>query len=255
MQPYYQRQGVTLYHANCFEILPALETATVAALVTDPPYSSGGFSIATKAQDPQEKYCQHGRDLGRISFVGDNKDQRSFAWWSTLWLNECHRLVQPTGYCLLFSDWRQLPIVTDILQAGHFVWRGLIAWDKGGASRAPHKGYFRHQCEFVAWGTNGACRKAIHAGPFPGCMRHPVRQADKFHITGKPTPLMTELVQCADPGGLILDPFAGSGTTGVAALQSGRKWIGIELEEANCEIAARRLDGSPAACPDSTMSG
>ena len=53
---------------------------------------------------------------------------------------------------------------------------------------------------------------------------------------------MRDLVQCVVPGGVVLDPFAGSGTTGVACQQTGRKWIGIEIAEGNCEIAARRLE-------------
>lgn len=241
-RPYFERDGVTLYCGHCFDILPTLAGDSIDALVTDPPYSSGGLFASQRTADPRDKYCHNSRDLGRASFVGDNRDQRSFGWWATLWMTACFRIVRPGGYVLTFSDWRQLPLMTDILQAGHFTWRGIIAWDKGGAARGPHKGYFRHQCEYIAWGTKGACHKAAHAGPFPGCMRYPVLQADKFHMTGKPTPLMRGLVECVPPGGIVLDPFAGSGTTGVACLQTGRKWIGIEISEGNCEIAARRLE-------------
>ena len=241
-RPYYQRDGVTLYHGHCFTILAGLAAGSIDALITDPPYSSGGMTMGQRAADPRDKYCQHSRDLGRASFVGDNRDQRSFAWWATMWVTECHRIVRDGGYSLIFTDWRQLPLMTDILQAGHFTWRGVIAWDKGGGSRAPHKGYFRHQCEYVVWGTKGHCPKATHAGPYPGCVKHPVLQSDKHHMTGKPTPLMRDLVQCVVPGGVVLDPFAGSGTTGVACQQTGRNWIGIEIAEGNCEIAARRLD-------------
>jgi hypothetical protein len=53
---------------------------------------------------------------------------------------------------MCFTDWRQLPMLTDVLQAGGFVWRGVMPWDKTESSRAPHTGYFRHQCEYVVWG-------------------------------------------------------------------------------------------------------
>ena len=66
--------------------------------------------------------------------------------------------------------------MTDVLQAAGFVWRGVVPLNKGRGARAPHKGYFRHQCEYVVWGTNGRCRKAEHAGPFEGCIAGRVRK-------------------------------------------------------------------------------
>lgn len=151
------------------------------------------------------------------------------------------RHCKESAYCLSFIDWRQLPLMTDIFQSAGFVWKGLIAWNKGRAARSPHKGYFRHQAEYVVWGTNGKVPRLTDRGPFDGVFSIPVVQSDKHHITGKPTPLMQELVRCAPAGGLILDPFAGSGTTGVAAIAEGRRAILIEQSEEYCEIAARRL--------------
>jgi site-specific DNA-methyltransferase (adenine-specific) len=155
-------------------------------------------------------------------------------------------ILKPGGYFMSFTDWRQLPVMTDAVQMGGVFWRGIIAWDKGRGARAPHKGYFKHQCEYVVWGTRGAIPIAHHDGPFDGCVHCVVRQNDKHHLTGKPTELMRALVRPVIPGGLILDPFAGSGSTGVAALLSGRRFIGIEREEAYVEIARARLDKAAA---------
>lgn len=210
-------------------------------LCADPPYSSGGFTRGDRTASPAKKYC-HGDDTrGRLDFTGDNRDARSFLHWSALWLAECRRIVKPAGYAMVFTDWRQLPLVTDALQAGGFVWRGVIAWNKGLGSRAPHKGYFRHQCEYIVWGTNGPCPRREDAGPFPGCITEPVRHADKHHMTGKPTPLLRQLVTVAPIGGTVLDPFLGSGTTAVAAEDEGRNCIGIEIDPAQIRIAAERL--------------
>src|SRR5690606_18276422 len=150
-------------------------------------------------------------------------------------------MVRSGGYALLFTDWRQLPVTTDALQCAGFVWRGIVPWNKGRGARAPHKGYFRHQCEYIVWGSNGPLPRATHGGPFDGCLTESVRQADKFHLTGKPTALMRRLVQCVPPGGRILDLFAGSGTTAVAARLEGRSCVAIERERAYIDIAARRL--------------
>lgn len=229
-------------NGDSLDILRNLPSNFVDAVITDPPYSSGGRTITEKTQDPVAKYEQTSNKLvHRPTFFGDNKDSRSWLHWCILWISECHRILKPGGYFLMFSDWRQLPTATDALQMGELAWRGIVAWDKTEGSRAPHKGYFRHQCEYIVWGTKGNCPKAVHAGPYPGCFRFPVKQTDKFHLTGKPTPLMERLVTIVPEGGIILDPFAGSGTTLVASQNMNRQFIGIEKDKGYAEIALKRL--------------
>jgi site-specific DNA-methyltransferase (adenine-specific) len=241
--PYFDRNGVTLYQGDVLSIVPSLPTGSVDALVTDPPYSSGGMTTGERSRDPAEKYCQNGNTVGRPSFEGDCRDQRSFLAWSTLWLSAARRVVRSTGYALVFTDWRQLPITTDALQAAGLTWRGIVAWDKGRGSRAPHKGFIRHQCEYVAWGTNGRVPQRTDAGPFDGCHHVPHVLADKHHMTGKPVELMKRLIEVVPEGGTVLDCFGGSGTTAVACAMTGRRCILIEQSEAYCEVTAKRLEG------------
>lgn len=237
-----EAQAWQLIEGESLAALSAMKSDSVDAVITDPPYSSGGFTRDDKAQDPATKY-QHGtvRQDKYPTFGGDSRDQRSYMAWCALWVGECVRVLKPGGYFMAFTDWRQLPVTTDAVQAGGVFWRGIVAWNKGRGARAPHKGYFRHQCEYVVWGTKGPATQLEHDGPFDGCITSTVRQADKFHLTGKPTELMRELVRPVVPGGLVLDPFAGSGTTGVAALLSGRRFVGIEREAAYADISRRRL--------------
>lgn len=226
LKPYFEAEGFVLYQGDSLGVLPGLPDGCAHALITDPPYSSGGRSTFERAADPRKKYCQGNDDQGRPSFRGDNRDQRSFRFWAAMWLMQCRRLVADGGYCLVFTDWRQLPTMTDALQAGGFTWRGVVPWNKGRGSRAPHKGYFRHQCEYVAWGTNGECPKAVHGGPFEGCIDEPVRQVDKFHMTGKPTRLMRELIACVPESATATGAQRGRTRRdgpGITAGQSGRR--------------------------------
>jgi site-specific DNA-methyltransferase (adenine-specific) len=232
----------TIHHGEALAVLRTIPSESVDAVITDPPYSSGGFTRGDRTQKPSDKYQQQGTARKFGEFTGDSRDARSFAYWSALWLSECHRIVKPSGYCLTFTDWRQLPLTTDALQAGGWVWRGIITWDKTEGARAPHTGYYRHQCEYVPWGTKGVSRPADHGGPWPGLFRCPVRQSDKHHVTGKPTELMRKLVEVVPPGGTILDPFMGSGTTIVAAVSQGRRAIGIEMDPHYHQIAAERIE-------------
>ena len=122
-----------------------------------------------------------------------------------------------------------------------WIWRGIVPWDKGEGSRVLPDG-FRTQCEYIVWASTGPL-PVPHPGVLahPGCFHFPVLQSDKHHQTGKPTPLMREVVKIAKPGGVILDPFAGSGTTLAVAERLGRDSIGIELNPAYIAMAERRI--------------
>lgn len=245
MKPVYRTDSIQLFQGEAMRLLPTQAPQSFDAIITDPPYCSGGTTAGERRRSPEDKYAQNGQLCGRPSFGGDLKDQRSWTWWCMTWLGMCRELLRDGGYCLVFIDWRQLPALTDAFQAADLTWRGIIAWDKGNASRAPHKGYCRHQCEYLVWGTRGPCPAATHGGPWPGCHRISVDRKDKHHLTGKPTLLMRELVKLVPPGGSILDPFAGSGTTLVAAAAEGRQATGFEREPDYCTIAKNRLLGLP----------
>ena len=109
-------------------------------------------------------------------------------------------------------------------------------------ARAPHTGYFRHQCEYVVWGSNGPLPKSLHGGPWPGMVTRRVIPSQKLHMTGKPIELMESLVAPVPPGGHILDPFMGSASTGVAALRKGYKFTGIEMSQQYFDISCERLE-------------
>lgn len=211
-------------------------------LVTDPPYSSGGMVRGDRMARPTTKYQQTGQELDRGEFTGDNRDQRGYLAWCALWLWECHRLLKPGAPVVLFSDWRQVPITTDALQAGGFVWRGLAVWDKTDKCR-PMLGRFRSQAEYLVWGSKGPTNDedAARVGVLPGVFRVPIRLDDKFHLTGKPSELMEQVCRIVVPGGVVLDPFAGSGSTGVGAVRAGRGFYGIEVQPDHAEMAEKRL--------------
>ena len=157
-----------------------------------------------------------------------------------MWLGEALRVTRPGGVCLLFTDWRQLPVTCDALQAGGWIWRGIVPWDKTESAR-PDKGRFRNQCEYVVWGSKGPLGVAPPDAPcLPGFVRARVQRSDKHHIARKPTDVMRELVRIAWKGGTILDPFCGSGTTGVAAVEAGLDFIGCEAVPAYATTARER---------------
>lgn len=231
--------GATLHPGDCLDVLRSLPDGGVDAVVTDPPYSSGGAFRGDRMQGTRVKYVDTRNPGVGPEFTGDNRDQRAYGYWCALWLSECLRITRPGGACCLFTDWRQLPTTTDALQAGGWLWRGIAAWDKTEAAR-PRKGCFRNQCEYVVWGTKGPIP---HEGPcLPGVWRKAVSGSGKVHIAGKPLAVMCGVVAICPEGGTVLDPFMGSGTTGVACLQTGRKFIGVEIDPAYFAVARGRVE-------------
>jgi site-specific DNA-methyltransferase (adenine-specific) len=231
--------SATLYRGDALEILLILadEERRFGAVLTDPPYSSGG-NVRDKAGSTAARYLGHESRMLYPEFQGDTRDQRSYLAWSTLWMGRARALVEAGGLLSTFSDWRQLPTTTDALQCAGWVWRGIVPWDKTESSR-PQRGRYRNQTEFVAWATNGP--RPLEGPVAPGVFRMPVPHV-KQHIAGKPEGLMIGLMQVMT--GAILDPFMGSATVGAACLAEGRDYVGIEVDQAYFDIACRRLETS-----------
>jgi len=225
-----------LIRADCLRALRELGEVGISDVMADPPYSSGGAFRGDRTMATSAKY-QGPKARGLYpEFSGDNRDQRSFAHWSALWLGACREITRAEGLIGVFTDWRQLPATSDSVQAGGWTWRGMAVWDKTEGTR-PRKGAYRNQCEYLLWGSNGAMGKD---GPCaPGVFRLAAQSERKQHIAGKPTALLADLLSIC--GNTILDPFMGSGTTGIAAVRTGRRFVGIEMDAAHFATARARI--------------
>ena len=210
MSVYYQDESVTLYHGDCREITAWLEADV---LVTDPPYGiaykSGGMSNATTPT--------------ANTIAGDEtvavRDRALAAWGD-----------RPA---LVFGSWRA-PRPAGV--------RHRLIWHKRKAlpgMRATPWFAADEEVYVLGAGFLGSPEQNVYATDTrqDGAVGEVARWG---HPTPKPVTLMERLLtKC--PAGVIADPFAGSGSTLVAAKQLGRKAIGVELEERYCEVIARRL--------------
>lgn len=244
--PFWKNETATLYHRDSLAILRDMPSGFADAVVTDPPYSSGGFTRADRNMATSDKYQLGDVQKKHAEFFGDNRDQRSFLAWCSLWMAECVRIVRPGGHLFTFTDWRQLPVMSDAIQAGGWVWRGIVPWDKTEACR-PVMGWFRAQAEYCLTATNGPAGKEQERSVrvcAPGVVRSRVVGAEKRHMTAKPVQVMETLMSVLPPGAVVVDPFMGSGTTLVAAQNMGFTAHGIDMALGNAEIARDRLSQS-----------
>ena len=246
-----QTDRYTLYCGDCLDILRDLPAGSVDAVITDPPYSSGGMYRADRATSTDNKYqISHETTRTYGTFSGDNRDQRSFEKWCSWWMAAALRTTVDGGVMGCFIDWRNLASVVDALQIGGWVYRGVTPWYKGPDQR-PNKGWFRRNIEYLAWGSCGP----LLTGPqsegdcLDGMFFHRVNGAEKMHQTGKPIELLVDVVAVRPELRIVLDPFMGSGTTGVACMQTGRRFIGVEIDPGYFEIAKRRIEDAAAQLP------
>lgn len=231
--------SISLYNADALNMMQTLPNASFDALITDLPYANGS-SLVAKAAATSSKYTSRKNGNPLPDFDGDSMDQRTWTLFMTDVLREAKRVCRSGSVCVLFIDWRQLPSLSDALQRAGWIWRGVAVWDKVNAR--PQRGRFTQQAEFIVWGSNGRLPIDRPVPILPGVYSvFGGNIPDRIHQTQKPLELMDSLIRICPPGGTILDPFAGSGTTLMAARNEGYSALGIESNATIAAAAARRI--------------
>jgi site-specific DNA-methyltransferase (adenine-specific) len=241
----------TLYHGDCLETLADIgEANTIAAFITDPPYCSGGFTESAKKQAA-------GQGLRRETvkqigwFAGDNMTTGGLVWLMRTVSVQAHFMLIDGGTLTAFTDWRMAQHLGPAMESARFRMQNLLVWNK----KHPGLGTgFRPQHEMALHLAKGTpTYHDFHYGNVLDGGR--VSAANREHQTEKPVDLITAIVRVTSPiGGMVVDPFMGSGTTGVAAIQTDRQFIGIEADAGYFDVACRRLEAAHRA-PRSLIDG
>ncbi len=217
---------------NCLAALQNIADNSIDAIVTDPPYCQGTTNDVTKST--RKKYEQTGKVSKAPIFFGDDRTQRGLQLFLNAVFLECYRVAKSGGLFLCFFDFKNLSLATDAAQLAGFRYLGIVPWDKTTASRPMRP--FRRQCEFIGVFSK---RRMIDAPCSPGLVT--ARSKHEFHMTQKPDVVMDHCLAAVKPGGVVLDPFCGSGSTGIAALKRGCDFIGIELVPEIADVAKNRI--------------
>jgi len=207
MKPYYEDDLITIYHGDCLELLPELAFDVV---VTDPPYGINYETGWNKARSDRPRTIANDADTcARDRFIAALPDDTP---------------------CLIFGSWKQpRPTETAI----------VLTWEKTGSSGMGNLNLpWRPNTEEIYVSGSGFNRgdKSRQSS----VISWDALCGDQIHPNEKPVGLLSHLIQLCPPG-VILDSFMGSGSTLRAAKDLGRKAIGIEVDEAYCEIAAKRM--------------
>ena len=240
--------GWRMQQGDCLDLLGRLPPGSIDAIITDPPYGSGGGTIADRRRPTKEKYVNTDAEYKNAvpDFSGDSVHPLEWrASMQRFWSAVAKVLHPEHGVFASMIDWRNLTLMADAASTAGLVVRGTAIWDKGPGSR-PYRGGFRLQTEMIVWGSIGTMpRRDYYAS---GVLKHARPSAGKLHLTPKPVALMQEIVRICRPGGLILDPYAGSSSTGVAALAEGYRYHGMEMVPHYYDTSVARLGAVTDGC-------
>ena len=215
MTPYYDDAAVTLYHADCRSLVPLMRGYDHA--ITDPPYDAQTHAGARSDLRPDYHV-----DFAHLD------DPATVV-----------KMLVPLRWALAFCSTEMLG---DYRRATGKLWVRSGIWDRiDGAPQLTGDRPAQAVEGIAIWHPPGV--KRWNGGGKRGIWRHGVvRGKERVHETQKPVSLIRELIlDFTDPDETIFDPFAGSGTTGVAAKECGRKAVLVEIDAARCAIAAKRL--------------
>lgn len=236
---------ITLHHGDCLEVMRRLETASVDLVPTDPPFSSGTRRESAKGL---RKSMTRGTE-DKEWFGSDSLTTSGFLFLIRSCALEWQRLLKPGGHVLCFIDWRMMSACADAIESADLRKAGLLVWDKTYFGMGS---CFRNQHELILHFTKGVGLPPLRKDKGNVLSFKPVRGG--VHPTEKPVSLLQELLGVVCPeGGTVLDPFFGSGSTGLACAGASRDFVGIEREGGYFEIAKARIAEAESAAPTSDL--
>lgn len=236
-----------LYNLDCIEMLQQLGAFSIDCIWTDPPYflSNGGTTCKSG-----KRSSVHKGDWDKAS-----EDSHPF---NIAWLTQCYRVLRPGGTIWVSGTFHNIYSVGFAMQTIGFRVLNEIIWIK----RSPPPNLacrsFTHAHETIIWATKPGARhtlnydwvKATNGGKQQKDIfdfGRPTREEKAFgkHPTQKPVELVKYCLQSSTkPGDTVLDPFMGSGTTGVAAIELGLNFIGCEKEAEYFQLATQRIENT-----------
>lgn len=211
--------SVELILGDCLEVMREMPDNSVDAVITDPPY---GINYAS--------------NMRKVAFEVMASDDITNA----AWLIFMTRLLKTGSALYCFSRWDVLGTWKSLFEFFGLSVKNCLVWDKESYGMGDLQGSYAPSHEMILFASRG--RHLLRGGRTTDVIRTKRVHGNRVHPTEKPVELMVEIIlKSTDEGDTILDPFMGSGTTGVACVQTGRNFIGIEIDPDYFAIAERRI--------------
>lgn len=223
---------VELLLGDCLDKMATIPDKSIDLVVTDCPYKvvQGGRTGPKTPQGGIFKSHHDGFKQGSVFQHNTIKFDE--------WLPAIYRILKPDSHCYILVNGRNLSkLEADAIKVG-FAHQNLLVWNKGNVT--PNR-YYMQKAEFILFLKKGKSKSIKNMGD-SNIFEIPNIIGTKVHPTEKPVPLLEKLIaNSSNEGDVVIDPFMGSGSTGVACKNLNRNFIGIELDEKYFEIAQERL--------------
>lgn len=256
VHPYYETETVELFCEDCMRALSKMRAGSVDMIFADPPYflSNGGIS------------CKGGKMVSVNKAAWDEgKSQKERHQFNRRWIRSCKRVLKPGGTIWISGTLHNIYSIGMALEQEGFRILNNITWEKTNPPPNLACRCFTHSTETVLWAEKPdkkakhyfdyAAMKAMNQGKqmkdvWRGSLTKASEKVNGGHPTQKPEYLLERIVLASTrEGELVLDPFCGSGTTGVAATRLQRRFIGIDNVSEYLDMAIERLERQSAANP------
>lgn len=219
-----------LLHGDCLELMKDVPDESVDLILTDPPYKTitGGDHDGKLSKRPK----------GMLS--GNRKLFKNQNMKIADWIKEVYRVLRNGSHCYIFTNSLNLTEMLVETQKCGFKLHNVLVWEKNNCT--PSQFYMKN-CEYVLFLRKGKAKWVNNIGESKTVHKFNNIIGKKNHPTEKPTELIEFYIKnSSNVGDIVFDPFMGSGSTGIACLNTGRNFIGMELDAKYFEIAKVRIE-------------
>lgn len=228
-----------IYNKDCLDVLKNIPDNCIDLIVTDCPYKivSGGCTNVPRKDEPSGIFNRRSAFTQQNAKNGKLFDHNDIEF--KYWLPDIYRILKPNSHCYIMINSRNLKELQQECENVGFKFQQLIVWDKGNVT--PNR-YYLNACEFILMLRKGKAKNINNMGT-KNILKISNIIGNKSHPVEKPIELMEVLVNnSSQENELVLDPFMGVGSTGVACIKNNRNFIGIEIDENYFNIAKSRLE-------------
>ena len=225
---------VQLYKGDCLELMRGMGTESIDLIVTDPPYkvATGGVpnetnNVILNKNRPKGILTEHSQLIKIIPKFSD-------------WIPECYRVLKNGSHAYFMINSSNLIELANGIEKAGFKIHNILTWKKNNCT--PSQFYMKN-CEFVIFCRKGKAKYINNIGDSKTVHEFNNISGKKVHPTEKPIELMKFYIEnSSEENDTVLDPFMGSGSTGVACVNTFRNFIGIEIDENYFNIATKRIE-------------